>query len=311
MQLLNGLTTNSKSCALYVLIVLIYFALQPTSTRAEGRESEDNRVPIDLSLTPQLKGIVAVESRFELSGQTMLSSGTGFFISPCHVMTNVHVVDNYDVADGEAVQKNDKSALLGKRITVRGRWRGLAPTAEYGVTAEGQVIAVGSFVAKRGERPSSYSIDSIEFNGDWAILQLDQSVASADEILKIQPVLPSRALELTLDTAGFPGDKYRIPNPTSLEDKAKALQPVGVLGCRVVTANATEWQSTCSAYHGQSGSPVVAKGYDGTFYAVAMVTRSPSGGVADETAILNPLNTFSVGSLNAFLNTHQCNKPAE
>lgn len=159
--------------------------------------------------------------------------GTGFLVDACHVLTNNHVV-----------YKDPKSAKKGTEVKFT-----------IGSTeVSGKTIDNGGFENTRETQ-----------NSDWAIVRLSKPLGATYGYIPMYQMDMQKMNGLGVITAGFPGSKT---------NGGKDLSKIyGDLNCKVTGTSGFGYSlHTCQATGGQSGSPVMAKGNDGKYYAVAMIS---------------------------------------
>jgi len=269
-------------CGLLAMIrsslVAAVYCIASAALAAEPRV--DDRVPIDTKEHPHFSPVLSMEARFALEGGgTAVSQGTGFLIGDCHALTNRHVLHpDLDV----------KLELLG--IKVSAGWTGKAPFSVPTILAAGEIVAIGYKPDKLAREEDLFR----KWLGDWAILRLDRPIGRQLGVFAIRPVLPERAKGLPIQTAGFPGDKYQDGRP----------QLWGNLACTIDWVESHTWRAdSCAGAKGVSGSPAIAKGRDGRYYAIAVRTY---GNRDDHMSGFTPLSMMRLSELREILDAAPC-----
>ncbi|HKP27537.1 MAG TPA: tetratricopeptide repeat protein [Dongiaceae bacterium] len=180
------------------------------------------------------------------SGQ--FAAGTGFLVSPCHVLTAYHVA-----AGGERVDETATSTFyigdgkIGPDFPDLGRFAESSPA---------HPVLWGRYVRLNDESNLLVRTQSVERNGweDWALLELDKCFGAKPYdygYLKLAPVSTREIMKgganLAARSVGLPGDK-----------SAKSLWEDPT--CRLIgQIYASGWQHDCITIPGNSGGPIFVK----------------------------------------------------
>jgi V8-like Glu-specific endopeptidase len=198
----------------------------------------------------------------------MRSHGTGFLSDLCHVLTNRHVVFH-----------NIEDAVIGAKVTFSvGQTGTNRPPFQYMVLS-GKVIGYGS----------SYTGYDSTANADWAVIKLESSIGSHVGFIPIYQMSTRRLAGRKIITAGYPGAKTR-----NGDDLSKLY---GDLNCEIIGTNPLNGflYHNCQATYGQSGSPLMAKGDDGIYYALGMPEHRTDITKSEDPNIANVGVSFSSG----------------
>lgn len=232
-----------KFFKLLLILSLTVFSICARSqflSKTDGAEQEnsiDERMPVNRSAKEfrELNAIGGVSR----DGNKII--GTGFLVSPCHVLTNIHV------AFMDPLQAKDKSSVY---FSVGQTGSFMKPFAEDHIP--GEIVAHGKY---DGTFRSA--------NEDWVVVRLSKSIGASVGYFPIMQTTPSVVKNLNVLTAGFPATKT---------DKYGFSSIWADLSCRILGVTGYGYAShTCQTSGGQSGSPILAKGMDGRLYAVGMI----------------------------------------
>lgn len=220
--------------------------LSSDAEEIQNATTPDYREVIDRT-TPEFKDLngIGVVTHAHENGY-----GSGFLVSPCHVLTNLHVAfdDVKNPKDGQPVEFS-----VGQT--------GSAKKPFSNVMVPGKVVAYGGYRGLNNER-----------NGDWAVIKLSKPVGNSVGFIKLYQMSFEAMKQRPVITAGFPGSKNN-----NGKDYSKLY---GDLNCKMAGVSVYGYVAhTCQATAGQSGSPILAKApNDGKFYAIAMVAGRKSAG---------------------------------
>jgi lipoprotein NlpI/V8-like Glu-specific endopeptidase len=226
---------QQAACGLLTLLVLATGLVSPTLAA-----SEDDRLAISRTKgTPM--GAIGMVLRLDADGA---EAGTGFLVSPCHVMTAAHVVDGsngisenqvllFFVGSGNLGPADMKSDYFGALSPARPLVWGDYKDSSKGSTAE----RVAAF------RQSNWH--------DWALLKLDRCLG--DDGFGHFDLLPMTTRDFTraggfrsVTAVGLPADRGN--------DRLTVDPACSLLG----QVNAAGWQHDCTTMPGNSGGPVLA-----------------------------------------------------
>ena len=174
------------------------------------------------------------------------AAGTGFLVSPCHVLTAYHVA-----AGGERVDPTRPSTFYVGQGKIGPDFPDLDRFAESSLA---HPVAWGRFVHAEQRQHLLERTQSVERNGweDWALLELDTCfgatpiTATATSSWRRSPRARSckAATRIKARSVGLPGDKSVL----SLWEDAD---------CRLIgQIYASGWQHDCITIPGNSGGPI-------------------------------------------------------
>jgi len=216
--------------------------IRPAAAVAFG---DDDRRPV-----ARLKGSEggAVGLVFYQAANGQFAAGTGFLVSPCHVLTAYHVA-----AGGEKVDEKARSTFYVGEGTIGPDFPDLNRFAD---SSPAHPVAWGRYVRTGDDSKVLVRAQSVERNGweDWALLELDKCFGAAPYsygYLKLAPVttreLMTSGASLAARSVGLPGDK-----------SARSLWEDPT--CRLIgQIYASGWQHDCITIPGNSGGPILVK----------------------------------------------------
>jgi lipoprotein NlpI/V8-like Glu-specific endopeptidase len=223
-------------------ILATQLQVRPAQAVAFG---EDDRRPV-----ARLKGTEggAVGLVFYQAKDGQFAAGTGFLVSPCHVLTAYHVA-----AGGDKVDETSASTFYVGEGTTGPDFPDLDRFAE---SSPAHPVLWGRYVRTTADSNLLVRAQSVERNGweDWALLELDKCLGAKPYsygYLQLAPVT-TRALmksgaSLPARSVGLPGDK----SAQSLWEDAT---------CRLIgQIYASGWQHDCITIPGNSGGPILVK----------------------------------------------------
>lgn len=157
--------------------------------------------------------------------------GSGFLISPCHVLTNYHVVFGSDSAQ----------PVTNKRVRF-----------SLGIAGNGGTETVAGTVVGYGEdfQPTRNRYS------DWALIRLDSSPGEKYGYFNIASTPFPAVRQLELVSAGYPADK---PVSALWGDS-----------CRIPDRESYGWMTNCILVPGSSGGPVATRNARGEYVVVGM-----------------------------------------
>jgi hypothetical protein len=184
--------------------------------------------------------------------------GSGFMISPCHLLTNYHV----------AFEATRKEVMFDVGQPA-------SDIAAFAYRGVGRILDAGPFWA---------DADTVD---DWALVKLidpktgrSQNLGDTVGFLPFVSAPPDSIVNRPLTSAGFPGSMN--------------AGLVGHIGCRLARVDADRrWRMACSMTEGQSGGPVTLRTADRGEVLIAINSAKPdgrSGLVSTEEVRLSNLN---------------------
>jgi V8-like Glu-specific endopeptidase len=213
--------------------------LSSAAEEIQSQTSVDQRIDLNRN-SPEYKqlnaiGVVTVPS--------VKAFGTGFLVDACHVVTNKHVVFGKTGTPKTGAKVAFSAGETGDKNK---------PFVESMV--DGKVIAHGKFDGTVSSE-----------NSDWVVVKLSKSIGDKLGYIPLYQMDFKKMVGRPVSTAGFPGSKTQ-----NGKDFSKIY---GDLNCKITATSIYGFMfHTCQATPGQSGSPVVSKGNDGKYYAIAMIS---------------------------------------
>ena len=237
---------GSLLTAMAVLGALAILATQLQVRPAEAVAfGDDDRRPL-----ARLKGTEggAIGLVFYQAANGQFAAGTGFLVSPCHVLTAYHVA-----AGGEKVDENSASMFY---IGEGAKGPDFPDLNRFADSSAAHPVLWGRYVRSGDDSNLLVRAQSVERNGweDWALLELDKCFGAAPYsygYLKLAPVttreLMKSGASLAAHSIGLPGDKSAL---SLWEDPT----------CRLIgQIYASGWQHDCITIPGNSGGPILVK----------------------------------------------------
>ena len=217
--------------------------LQVKSAHAVAFGDDDRRS------VERLKGTEggAIGLVFYQAGNGQFAAGTGFLVSPCHVLTAYHVA-----AGGDTVDETRVSTFYVGEGTVGPDFPDLNRFAD---SARARPVAWGRYVVA-GDANLLARAQSVERNGweDWALLQLDKCFGAAPYSYGYLKLAPVTTREIVRGGASFPARSVGLPGDKSTNSLWE--DPT----CRIIgQIYASGWQHDCITIPGNSGGPILAK----------------------------------------------------
>jgi len=204
------------------------FALDGEDPRVEQGRADFGRLymPIGAIVTPEPVAISFDGKR------KVRTRGTGFLVSPCHVLTNYHAVFGIDP------KAADSSRAFRVRFTV-----GDGPLQQV---VGGQPVFWGAFN------------DKVEH--DWALVRLDECVGAEPEFgwMELRAQAPESMAGLQVALAAFPSDRPRDRLWKQANCQVRSMQ-----------SGTSKILHDCAVVTGSSGGPIIDY-YGGTPSVVAI-----------------------------------------
>jgi tetratricopeptide (TPR) repeat protein/V8-like Glu-specific endopeptidase len=225
-----------------VMVLAAQLHVSPAKAVAFG---EDDRRAV--ARTPGTEG-AAIGLVFYQNGEGQFAAGTGFLVSPCHVLTAYHVA-----AGGDQVDETKVSTFYVGDGTAGPDFPDLDRFAD---STTARPVVWGRYVNAEGSRNLLVRAEAMKRNGweDWALLKLDTCLGAAPYAyghLKLAPITTRELMRggasLAARSIGLPGDKTAA---SLWEDPT----------CRLIgQLYLSGWQHDCMTIPGNSGGPILAK----------------------------------------------------
>jgi lipoprotein NlpI/V8-like Glu-specific endopeptidase len=174
-------------------------------------------------------------------------AGTGFLVSPCHVMTAYHVVagkrkiTSSDTATFYVGEGDEGPAYSGGR--------------RYADSSEAHPVVWGNFIDGESDNVAQ-RVKAVQSNGwnDWVLLKLDKCLGDAENgwgYLKLEPMATR-----DITRAGETPEAIAVGLPKDKDEKALTEDP----SCRIVgQMYESGWQHDCLTLPGNSGGPILER----------------------------------------------------
>jgi lipoprotein NlpI/V8-like Glu-specific endopeptidase len=200
---------------------------------------------------------------FYQAANGQFAAGTGFLVSPCHVLTAYHVA-----AGGDQVDETRGSTFYVGEGKIGPDFPDLNRFAD---SSPARPVLWGRYVRIAENSNLLVRAQAVERNGweDWALLELDKCFGAAPYsygYLKLAPVTTRELMQggasLAARSVGLPGDKSAL---SLWEDPT----------CRMIgQIYASGWQHDCMTIPGNSGGPILVKDPVSGEQRVAAITVS-------------------------------------
>ncbi|MGZ3745301.1 MAG: trypsin-like serine peptidase [Pseudobdellovibrionaceae bacterium] len=177
--------------------------------------------------------------------------GSGFLVSPCLVLTNLHVL--YETENSKT-PRSEAEFSVGQT--------GSAKNPFLKTLIPGKVVAKGDYKGKEHGEST---------NGDWAVIKLSQSVGNSVGYIKLYQMSLEAMNNRPVMTAGFPA--------AMMNDGKDFSQMYGDNKCKILGFSVFGYIfHTCQVTPGHSGGPLLATSpKDGKLYAIGMVGDGAPG----------------------------------
>jgi tetratricopeptide (TPR) repeat protein/V8-like Glu-specific endopeptidase len=232
----------TRRFATCVCVLSIIFLTWSTLANAAGFGADDrvDRHRVKGSVYGAI-GLVVHEEGFSTE------AGTGFLVSPCHVMTAYHVV-----AGKEKLKTSDTAMFY----VGEGRNGPDYPGGKaYEVGTKAHPVAWGNFLD--GESDSiAIRVKAVQSNGwqDWVLLKLDDCLGDKKHGWGYLHLKPISTRDLT--RSGETLDAAAVGLPKDKNEKTLTEDP----SCRVIgQMSESGWQHDCITLPGNSGGPILER----------------------------------------------------
>jgi|AraplaMF_Col_mMF_1032025.scaffolds.fasta_scaffold00104_50 tetratricopeptide (TPR) repeat protein/V8-like Glu-specific endopeptidase len=174
-------------------------------------------------------------------------AGTGFLVSPCHVMTAYHVV-----AGKGKIGDSDTATFYVGEGDIGPAYNG---GRRYAVSAIAHPLVWGNFIDGESDNVTQ-RVKAVQSNGwnDWVLLKLDRCLGDAENgwgYLKFDPIA-TRELTRTGETL----EAMAVGLPKDKDEENLTEDP----SCRIVgQMYESGWQHDCLTLPGNSGGPILER----------------------------------------------------
>jgi tetratricopeptide (TPR) repeat protein/V8-like Glu-specific endopeptidase len=174
-------------------------------------------------------------------------AGTGFLVSPCHVMTAYHVV-----AGKRKITESDTATFY---VGEGNEGPGYNGGQRYAESSAAHPVAWGNFIDGESDVVAQ-RVKAVQSNGwnDWVLLKLERCLGAPENgwgYLKLDPVA-TRDLTRTGETP----EAMAIGLPKDKDEEALTEDP----SCRIIgQMYESGWQHDCLTLPGNSGGPILQR----------------------------------------------------
>lgn len=224
----------SIACLVSLLLAVIAPGLALAKSLPDDRISETRAAGA-------ASGAIGMVIRMSADGTAL---GTGFLVSPCHVLTAAHVVgENGDINADQVLLFFAGTGKLGPEYLQANSFGAMSPARPL-VWGESHDLHKGS----TADRRAAWKMAGWD---DWALLKLDRCLG--DQGFGYLKLLPMTTTELTqsgsqyaVTSVGFPADQNN--------DRLTVDPACNVIG----QVENTGWQHDCTSLPGNSGGPILS-----------------------------------------------------
>jgi lipoprotein NlpI/V8-like Glu-specific endopeptidase len=174
-------------------------------------------------------------------------AGTGFLVSPCHIMTAYHVV-----AGKRKIAENDRATFyVGEGDEGPDYYGG----KRYAESTTAHPVVWGNFLDGESTNIAT-RVKAVQSNGwnDWVLLKLDKCFGDAENGWGYLKLLPLATREIT--RAGETPQAVAIGFPKDKDERKLTEDP----NCRLVgQMYESGWQHDCLTLPGNSGGPILER----------------------------------------------------
>jgi lipoprotein NlpI/V8-like Glu-specific endopeptidase len=174
-------------------------------------------------------------------------AGTGFLVSPCHVMTAYHVV-----AGKRKITESDTATFY---VGEGGKGPDYSGGRRYAESSTAHPVVWGNFIDGESDIVAQ-RVKAVQSNGwnDWVLLKLDRCLGDRENgwgYLRLEPVSTR-----DLTRAGETPEAIAIGLPKDKDEKALTEDP----SCRIIgQMYESGWQHDCLTLPGNSGGPILQR----------------------------------------------------
>ena len=233
-----------------VNIAACIVALLPLAIPVAGRAASDADLAPLAANSPLAGRLGAVGMILAGSAERPRALGTGFLVTPCHVLTAAHVLarSGFPVETGMPARFVPSS---GERAFALGRH-----------AVEGRVVVAGTGFVAGG---ASATRDPAQVAGDWALLELEAPLAGVDPIHLLYPGA-SVGIDTPVSAIGYAASAsmtylYAHENCRRREDAHS-----GRFASQMLLAD-------CAVRPGMSGGPLLLEGSDRSLIAAGVLAE--------------------------------------
>jgi tetratricopeptide (TPR) repeat protein/V8-like Glu-specific endopeptidase len=234
---------RSRLPVLGAVILALFAAVAAQSSALAAGFGADDRVPRAREKGTMFGAIGLVVHSTGLGSE----AGTGFLVSPCHVMTAYHVVagkgkiSSGDTATFYVGEGDDGPAYNGGR--------------RYAASALAHPVVWGNFIDGESDNVTQ-RVKAVQSNGwnDWVLLKLDRCLGDEENgwgYLKLDPISTR-----DLTRAGDTPEAIAVGLPKDKDEEKLTEDP----SCRIVgQMYESGWQHDCLTLPGNSGGPILER----------------------------------------------------
>jgi tetratricopeptide (TPR) repeat protein/V8-like Glu-specific endopeptidase len=240
---LTALFRQSRLSVLGALVLALLAVLAAAHNASAAGFGDDDRVA-KLREKGTIYGAIGLVVH---SNNIETEAGTGFLVSPCHVMTAYHVV-----AGKRKITESDTATFY---VGEGDKGPDYSGGRRYAESATAHPVVWGDFTDGESDIVAQ-RVKAVQSNGwnDWVLLKLDRCLGDAENgwgYLKLEPISTR-----DLTRAGETPEAIAIGLPKDKDEKALTEDP----SCRIIgQMYESGWQHDCLTLPGNSGGPILQR----------------------------------------------------
>lgn len=240
---LTDLFRQSRLPVLGALILALLAAIAATHTASAAGFGDDDR----LSRSREKGTLYGAIGLVVHSDGLGTEAGTGFLVSPCHVMTAYHVV----AGKGKLSERDTATFYVGEGSEGPSYSGG----GRYAESSTAHPVVWGNYIDGESDNVTQ-RVKAVQSNGwnDWVLLKLDKCLGDPASGWGYLDLAPVATRDLT--RAGETPEALAIGLPKDKSEKTLTEDP----SCRLVgQMYESGWQHDCLTLPGNSGGPILER----------------------------------------------------